>query len=397
MPKNTLTALQIKAAGDGKHHDGEGLILVKNGESGKWLFRYSHLGKRREMGLGRWPAISLAEARKARDSWQAALAAGKDPIAEREAQRDAERAQREANHPTFKELTLQVFEARKDSLRGEGKRGRWLSPLERHVFPKIGDRIAKDLTRRDFADALRPIWRTKHPTAIKAFRRIHIVIKEGRFSNSSGDPFEVEAAKRLLGDVHHEEENISATPWQEIPALWQRIGTSVADDCLRLMLLTLVRSDGCRRARIEEFADGLWIVPKDRIKGRKNQVKDFRVPLSAEAQRIVDRLSPVAEPYLFSAKPGQPISDRAVEKRMDVMKESGRPHGFRTSFRTWVQDTDACTWDISEAVLGHSIGGKVQRAYARSDQLERRRIVMEAWAAHVTGGVSNVVSLPQRV
>ena len=133
-----LTALGIKNAPDGKLGDGGGLELRKKDETGKWVWRYSIAGRRREMGLGSYPDVSLADARKAREKWAAILAQGKDPISERKAQQDAIRRELEKTDPTLMALADDVFEARKASLKGAGKAGRWISPLEIHVFPKLG-------------------------------------------------------------------------------------------------------------------------------------------------------------------------------------------------------------------------------------------------------------------
>lgn len=143
--KSKLTAIAINASPDGKLQDGGGLVLIKAGPVGKWVFRYSHLGKRREMGLGNWPTVTLSEARKVRDGWAIELAAGNDPITIRNAQRPTPNAQRAAEvaerdkaDPTFQELTKTVFTAKRDSLRGGGELGRWMSPLRVNVFPVIG-------------------------------------------------------------------------------------------------------------------------------------------------------------------------------------------------------------------------------------------------------------------
>ncbi|SES66866.1 tyrosine-type recombinase/integrase [Paracoccus homiensis] len=396
MAKNKLTAIAIKRAGDGKHQDGGGLILVKKGEAGKWIYRYSHLGRRREMGLGHWPTVSLAEARKMRDEWLGVLAAGMDPISEREARRAEEVAHRDRQNPTYQELVSIVFEARKENLREQGDRGRWLSPLRTHIIPRIGKVRTSDLTRHVIADALRPIWRTKHPTALKAYRRTKIVLTEAQLMGFDCNPIEVDAAKRILGDHHHEETPIASTSWQDLPALYARLGDSVSAQCLKFIILTAVRSDAARGARLGEMdlENDIWTVPKERVKGLKQHVRDFRVPLSRQAKQLIEDAAQFADDLLFVPMRAA-ISSRALETHLDDLNEPGRPHGFRTSFRTWVQDNDAASWEVSETVLGHTIGNKVERTYARSDLLDRRRIVMQAWADFVTGEAANVLSLDE--
>lgn len=389
-----LTAISIKKASDGKLGDGGGLELRKKGDAGRWVWRYSITGRRREMGLGTYPEVSLGEARKIRDKWALLLAQGKDPISERQADQDAIRREFEKNDPTLEALTSDVLNARKASLKGDGKAGRWISPLERHVFPKIGHKAISTIHQSDIRTALAPIWKSKHPTATKAINRLRIVFRQGKLMGYDCDPFTIDAAKHMLGDVIHNADPIPATPWQDIPDLYARLeNTGQVAQCLRFMILTLVRASGCRGATYDEFNDGIWTVPAVRMKGRPGKVSDFRVPLTDQTQQLVDHQRALGGTYLFSAQRGRPVSDNSLSKHMREIGEAGRPHGFRTSFRTWVQDTDACSWEVSETVLAHTIGNKVERSYARSDLLDRRRIVMQKWADFVTGASSNVVKI----
>lgn len=279
-----------------------------------------------------------------------------------------------------------MFEARKATLRGDGTRGRWRSPLDRHIIPRIGHKPISKITVRDVQDALSPIWRTKHPTAIKAYQRTHIVFSKAKLMGYDSDPFTVEAAKEFLGVVDHQPAHIAATRWQDIPDLYARLqtGGDIAQ-CLRFIILTLVRSDAARGAALDEVEGNVWTVPAARVKGTRGKVQDFRVPLSAEALLIVTQQSETHDSLLFTGPRGKPVTSRGLEKHLDGLKESGRPHGFRTSFRTWVQDTHACDYDVAETILDHRIHSTVARAYARSDLLDRRQLVMDAWARFVTG------------
>ncbi|MFC0340705.1 tyrosine-type recombinase/integrase [Paracoccus niistensis] len=394
--KNKLTSIGIKKAPGGVHRDGDGLQLEKAGDGGKWVYRYSHLGKRREMGLGSWPTVGLADARRMRDEWKGELAAGRDPITVRKAQRAVEVAARDRSDPTFAAALELVFDARKASLRGDGTRGKWMSQLTHHVLPSIGHIRIKDLTRHDIVEALKPIWHKMPPTAEKAYVRLHLVLKEAQLMGYDCNPLEAVAASRILGDVRYKPTPFEATPWQKIPDLYAKLGNLVTENCLRWMILTCVRAHGCVGARFDEIDGDVWTVPAERIKAAEGKAEPFRVPLSSEALRVLERLRMTDSPFLFSQDGRKPIAHNSPATRLTNLKEAGRPHGFRASFRTWVQDTEACSWEVSEMVLGHAVGNKVERAYARSDLLDRRRIVMEAWARHVTGEAattSNVVSI----
>lgn len=393
-----LTAVAIRKAGSGRLGDGRGLELRKRGNTGNWVWRYSFAGKRREMGLGIWPTVSLSDARAERDRWALALSQGRDPITERRSALEAAKADMSRDDPSLSCLARDVLDARRDLLKGGGRAGRWLSPLERHVFPKLGNRPISTVRPHDIKDALAPIWRTKYPTAEKAIQRLRIIMRQGKLMGFDCDPFTVDAAEHLLGPVLHNAAPIAATPWQDIPDLFDRLkdrGTSAA--CLRFMILTLVRASGCRGARFDEIDGAVWTVPAERMKGFVGKVADFRVPLSDVALELVETRRAFGGEYLFEGRRGRHISDAALSKFMREMGEEGRPHGFRTSFRTWVQDTDACPWDVSETILAHTIGGRVERSYARSDLLERRRPVMQAWADYVTRAGENVMRLEKKV
>ena len=366
------------------------LRLRKDGAEGKWIFRYATAGRTRDMGLGNWPEVSLAQARHARDAAAALIRAGLDPIAERERQREAERAALDRADPTLEEMVTDTFEAKKAGLRAEGTRGRWLSPLSVHVLPKLGRRRLSTIHQTDIRDVLRPLWKAKPDTAEKAAQRLRMVFERAELEGHEVTPRTIDKAVHLLGPLRRKVQHIEATPWQEIPALWKRLdGDGSSQRCLRLVILTAVRGTPARGARVEEFdLEGrIWTVPADRMKGREGKTLDLRVPLSTPAVELVRQQMEFAPDGLLfpSYRRGRHITDAALARALDNLGEAGRPHGFRTSFRTWVQDTGAAPYDVAEAALGHVLGGKVERTYARSDLLELRRPLMEAWARFVTG------------
>lgn len=392
---NTLTAIGIKNAPPGKLFDGGGLQLVKTATGGKWIYRYSFQGRRREMGLGPYPKLSLAAARKLRDEWTEVLLNDMDPINEREERRRKAAEQDEGFDPTFAEACDLTFEAIRAGLRGDGIRGRWRSPLDIHVIPKIGRRKVSQLTQTDLHDAIKPIWKTKHETASKSIERIKKVLTHARLSGADVDPFIVDAAKHMLGIYDHKVKPITATPWQDIPDLFQRLHKDIPSYmALQWTILTVTRGDSARGARFSEIEGNVWTVPANRMKGAKNKVSDFRVPLSSQALEIVERARHYStNDFLFPNPRNGGVSVQALTKVLNRLEEPGRPHGFRTSFRTWVQETDACSFDVAEMALGHVLGNQVERAYARSDLLERRRIAMQAWGNFVTAAESNIISL----
>ncbi|MEX0304454.1 MAG: tyrosine-type recombinase/integrase [Leisingera sp.] len=393
--KNKLTAVAIKKAANSKLDDGGGLRLYKTDTSSRWVFRYTFAGRRREMGLGSSDNLTLAAARKERDRWAAVLAECKDPISERERQMQEAADLMSNTEPTFEKVAEIVFEAKKAGLRGEGERGRWYSPLKIHVIPKIGKRRISSLHQSDIAEALRPIWKTKHATATKAIQRLHIVFRQAKLMGMHVDPFTVEAAKFMLGEVNNAVTHITSTPWQRIPDLYQALGgTGTSRMCLRWMILTATRSESARGARFDEIDGDVWTVPADRMKGMVGKVEAFRIPLSLAALDLLQEIREVQSgEFLFPSYRTGYISSTALTKVLNEMGEPGRPHGFRTSFRTWVQDTEAASFDVAETALAHRVGSKVERSYARSDMLDQRRLLMERWDRYSTTTEADVAQL----
>ncbi len=277
----------IQKASDGKLQDGRGLILSKKGTTGKWIYRYSHLGNRREMGLGSWPTVTLSEARKLRDQWAIVLSSGKDPIDVRDAERLSQKEEATRHDPTFSELTDMVFEAKKATLRGDGTRGRWRSPIDLYILPAFGRKPGSQIAQRDVVDALRPIWREKYPTASKAIQRTKIILRSAKRMGFPTDPDIVDSAQEILGAVNHEVEHMPSVYWQDIPEIYARLPQTTGGDCNRWIILTSVRMEAARGARVSEidFETATWTVPADRIKGQEGKVTDFRVPLT---QPLID-------------------------------------------------------------------------------------------------------------
>ena len=163
---------------------------------------------------------------------------------------------------------------------------------------------------------------------------------------------------------------------------------------LRLLILTGVRSAPLRFCRLDQIEGDVWTVPAERMKGREGATEDFRVPLSAEALRTIEAASHFArDGWLFPSVRKGVISDATMARMMERRGMEARPHGFRSSLRDWLAEATDTPREIAETVLGHSVGGLVERAYRRTDFLDQRRIVMERWAEFVTGGTGRVVAL----
>jgi hypothetical protein len=249
-----LTALFIKSAPPGKHEDGDGLRMIKReGGGGQWVFRYTLYGRRREMGLGGLKALSLKDARELASGYRTLVAKGKDPIEHRRKQRrDAMR-----NLHLLKDIAMDAFESRKADLKGDGAAGRWYSPLEHHVLPKLGQMPVAEITQSDIRDALMPIWHLKAATATKAANRLKIVLDHAAALGLDVDLQAVAKAKQLLGRQRHQVTSIPSMPWVGVPDFYASLREpTITHLALRLLILTGLRSAPVRFARLDEIEGG---------------------------------------------------------------------------------------------------------------------------------------------
>ncbi|KUJ78104.1 integrase [Ruegeria marisrubri] len=391
-PKHKLSSAELKAKPPGKYSDGDGLWFHKRPDGGaQWFLRYTLFGRRHEMGLGSFPAVSLKAARQEAEKWQAVVRDGKDAIKERERQnREAER-----NLNILADIAKDAFESRKAELKGDGKAGRWFSPLELHVLPKLGKMPVSQIDQRDIRDTLAPIWHTKADTARKAMNRLSICMRHAAALGLDVDLQATDKAKALLGKQRHTATNIPALPWQDVPAFYQSLdGGSVTELALRLLILTAVRSFPLRNIHLDQIDGDIWTIPAEAMKGRKGATSDFRVPLSQEAQKVIAEATPLARNgFLFPGVRKGVVSDMTMSKFMERRGMAERPHGFRSSFRDWVAETTNTPHDVAEIALGHTVGGAVERSYRRTDFLEQRRKLMERWALAITSQSTHVVKL----
>ncbi|MGX9352359.1 tyrosine-type recombinase/integrase [Shimia sp. W99] len=389
---NRLSASFVKSAPVGKHCDGAGLWLIKRRDGGsQWVLRVTIHGRRREMGLGGYPTLSLASARDMAARWRSVAASGRDPVKEREA--EARAARRE--DISLSVLTADAFEARKAELKDDGKAGRWLSPLERHVLPKLGKVPITDIDQRDIRDTLAPIWHTKADTARKALNRISIVLRHAAALGLDVDLQATEKAKALLGKSRHEPKHIPAMAWGDVPAFYTSLEEpTLAHLAMRLLILTGVRSKPLRLLKLDQIDGDIWTIPGEAMKGRKGATNDFRVPLSQEALRVVELALPHSRNgFLFPNTRQGVISDMTLSRMMERRQLEARPHGFRSSLRDWLAEAADAPHEVAEAVLGHVTDSGVVRAYRRTDFLEQRRVLLERWADFLSGGKGHVLKL----
>lgn len=388
---NLLTSAFLKSAPTGKHVDGAGLWFIKRPDGGaQWMLRVSLGGKRREMGLGGFPDVSLKEARELAADYRKLAEQGIDPIKARMRQR------REALRPKSNLITIAeaAYEAKKAELKNDGINARWFSPLKLHVLPKLGSSSVEDITQQDIVQTLKPIWETKAETAKKAINRLNIVFTYAAAAGLDVDLNAIAKAKALLGKQRKQTQNTPTVSWSKVPAFYQTLAEpTTVHLALKLLILTGVRSYAVRYAHIDQFDGKTWIIPPENMKGQLHQASEFRVPLSTEAREVIAVAKQFERNgYIFAGVRRGVISDASMPRLMERRGMSERPHGFRSSLRTWLAECTNATEEVAETVLAHKVGSKVVRAYRRTDHFEERAILMERWAQHVTG-VGNVFEL----
>lgn len=376
---NSLNQLKAKNLAEGKYADGQGLWLVKPERArGKWVLRLVVDGKRREMGLGRWPDVSIGEARDLAAEARKKLRAGSDPIEVR-----AKAKKKKPVRLTVKQAVDGCFEAKKAELKGEGEAGRWMSPLAVHVLPIIGKSAIEDLDQHVLKKVLEPIWHSKADTARKALNRLSLTIKHAAALGLEVDLQATMKVRALLGKQRHVSEHIPSMPYKDAPAFyrWLSEQTAAAALPLRFIMLTAARTGEVRYAR-HSYIDGdvLTLPPEVTKTGREH-----KIPLLPEVNAVIQagKLTD-SQDLLFPSPTGKVLSDATMSRLMEREGLDYRPHGFRSTFRTWVEEQTDTPFEVAEAVLGHVVEGEVARAYQRSDRLAKRSLLMTLWEKYLT-------------
>ena len=392
-----LTDKQAKALkpDDKPAFDGKvtGLMLIPSKSGCKWILRFTSpvTGKRRDAGLGIYPETSIAEAREKAHAMRKLIDSGEDPIDQRNREREAAAAATAAL--TFEKAARKVHEELKPGWKNKKHAAQWLSTLETYVFPKLGARKLDAISPGDCADALRPIWLTKAETASRTRQRMHAVMQWAwAHGHIAANP--VGVIDHILPKQSGKAEHQPAMPWRQVPQFVtahlakQGPGDSTRS-ALLFLILTATRSGEVRGATWNEFDlhAGVWSIPAKRMKAKELH----RVPLSEHALTLVKALkkSQLHEVLVFPSPRDKILSDmtltallRRVKAESDTAGRSATAHGFRSSFRDWASEHGYAR-DLAERALAHTVTNKVEAAYHRTDLLEQRRPLMEAWAQHV--------------
>jgi len=372
----------------GKYYDLHGLFLhVRPSGAKKWLQRYTFNGRRREIGLGSAKIVSVATARKKAYQNLVIVSEGKDPI---------EDNKQDKIIPKFEEAARTVYEANRPTWRNAKHAAQFITTLETYAFPVIGNMPVKDINSTHVLQILSPIWVTKSETARRIRQRLSTVFKwcvakQWRVD----DPADIAIAQALPSQKKKVTHRKSIS-YNEVADFLDTVSKSSAGLNTKLgiefLILTATRSGEVRNARWDEVDGSLWTIPAERMKAEVAH----RIPLPSRCMEILASAKEISQGsgYIFEGtKPNKPLSENTFNKLMKELGLDVHAHGFRTSFRTWTQEKTNYPREIAEAALAHSLSDKAEAAYARSDLLEKRAEMMEAWAQFLSASGSDVIQI----
>jgi len=412
---NKLTDGKVKAlTAPGLYGDGDNLWLQIGPKGGKaWLFRYRFGLRQREMGLGPYPAIGLAAARRAAVEARALLRGngvtpGQDPL-ERKRALAAHTRRNVKDGVSFRQAAERYITAHEATWRNAKHRAQWSTTLETYVWPAFGDLDVTAIDTGLVLKAIEPIWNSKPETASRVRGRIETVLDwaSARGYRHGDNPARwrghldklLPARSRVRAVKDH-----VALDYAELNAFWRSLGgkEGVSVEALRFAILTAARTGeviGATWSEVDLNAK-VWTIPAARMKAGK----EHRVPLSKPAVAVLERLKPIADfspradDFIFpGGKTGTPLSSVAL---LMTLRKTGRvdltAHGFRSTFRDWAAERTAFASEVIELALAHSIKDKTEAAYRRGDLFDKREKLMAAWAAYCLAPVETAGVTPIR-
>ena len=376
-PHKELSAAFVRAAPPGHHIDGNGLYLyVQPTGTRSWIQRLVIRGRRCELGLGSALLVSLAEAREKALANRKLARAGGDPLADK---------RRLAGIPTFAEAAAAVIEQKQPGWDNPRQVPGWRSSLERHVFPRVGDRSVSEVTSADVLAILSPIWQTKPAIARNVRQRIHAVLEWAIAMNLRNDN-PCDRVGPVLGPQRCIVTHMRALPHRQVAAALVAVGASGDKPVVKLafefLVLTAARSVEVRMATWDEMdaASRVWTIAATKMKMKR----EHRVPLCNRALEILDEAGALGGGSLvFPSGRGGPLEVKRLRRLLERCRIDCVPHGFRSSFRDWAAEKTDHPREVIEAALAHVVGNRTEAAYARSDLFERRRRLMDEWAAYL--------------
>ena len=385
-PINALSAVRVrKEKRPGRYADGQALYLVVDPSGARrWVQRIVIRGKRTDLGIGGWPAVSLAEARETALANRKLAREGGDPRVER----------RRIKMPTFAEAAERVIALRRPDWRHPKTAEHWQSRLRTHAYPILMRMPIDQISSADVLRVLTPVWTAKSETArhVRGYMRDIFdwaIAHEYRTDNPAGDAVRLGLKRSRRAKIHFKAIHYSAAPAAlgAVEASKARTATMLS---FVFMVLTAARPGEVREARWEDIDIGIatWTIPAPRMKAER----EHRVPLSAKAVKILEEAQKMihnGSGLVFpSPTTGGPLSDNTHRRMLQGLGVDAVPHGFRSSFRDWAAECTDAPHAVMEAALAHVVPNATVAAYARSDLFNRRRVLMEQWADYLSQSLS---------
>lgn len=387
-------AVEKMARKPGMYCDGGGLWLrVSSPTARSWVYRYMLDRIPHEMGLGKYPEITLVEARTRATEARRLKAHAKDPLAERAGVRAAQLADA-AKAVTFKDAAERYIEAHRAGWRNAKHAAQWEATLATYAEPVIGALAVQAIDTGLVLKVLEPIWKAKPETASRLRGRIEAVLDWAKVrgyrdgenpARWRGHLDKLLPARAKVKKVQHH----AAIRFDELAGFMAalRAENGTAARALEFAILTAARTGEVIGAKWHEIDLGekIWTVPAERMKAGK----EHRVPLSARAIAILKSFKPdtrqekdTAEAFVFAGSaPDKPLSNMAM---LMLLRRMGRgdltAHGFRSTFRDWCAERTSFPSEAAEMALAHTVGDKVEAAYRRGDLFDKRRALMNQWA-----------------
>ena len=390
-PVNALTAKGIgKLDKAGRYADGNGLYLVVDPTCAKrWVLRTVIRNRRRDMGLGSFKNISLAEARIEAQKYRAMARGGQDPIELRRREK--------AIIPNFEEAAIIVHEGLLPTWKNSKHANQWISTIHHYACPTIGRRPIDQVTSADILRILSPIWTTKPETAKRLAQRLSTVIRWARANGTFSGDDPVEMARTGLPRPSTLVKHHVSLEFNRLPDLIKSLHKSKADKVTKLafefLVLTASRTKEVCEATWDEIdlEQNIWTLAAERTKTGLIH----RVPLTDRMIEILATAKQLPRPSVFifpNQRRGVPLSYNTLlfllQKRLKI---SATVHGLRSSFKDWASETTNFSNELSEMALSHKIPNKVEAAYRRGDLLEKRRLLMQTWSDYVLGIENTVI------
>ena len=393
MPKkktNALSAAWCKSVQTpGTFGDGNHLYLkVDDGGAKRWVFRGRLNGKPIARGLGGYPQVTLAEAREKAGEAGLMVQNGTDPAEVRQKARAA--AEARAAVPTFEQVAGRVWELNRPAWSGQHAL-EWMKSLHNHVHPTLGKMLVSDISSRDVRKTLELIWHSKPETARRVKQRVRTVF-DYVVSEGVRDDNPVASLRAVLPRQRGQKRHFAAIAYSQISDVLNSIGESgspITRLTIEFLILTACRSNEVRNAEWQEvdWTTQTWEIPAHKMKmGRPH-----RVPLARQALAVLDQAWEISGGETGLIFPGVRDSTRPMTPHslIRILRRNGVEetiHGFRSSFRDWAAENTDASFAAMELALAHGVGSAVVQSYARSDLLEQRRVLMQAWADFVLSG-----------